>query len=155
MIWYEGRNRLIVRKSDESSAELYQRVLEQVQDMRLAVRYGYWQGQELNFAHVYAGVKPSAADKRERMKEWCSTRLYDLAAHHSDGATRVAALGALAELYGLHAPRRYVVRNRRYRKQRNEGIRRRSESTIGLLQYGKAVFNWLPNTLCQTSSFST
>lgn len=109
VIWYEGRDRLIVRKRGESSADLYQRVLEQVQDMRLAVRYGYWQGQELNFAHVYAGVKPSAADKRERMKEWCSARLYDLADHHSDGATRVAALGALAELYGLHAPRRHAV----------------------------------------------
>lgn len=110
-VWYEGRDRVIVRKRGESSADLYQRVLEQVQDMRLAVRYGYWQGQELNFAHLYAGVKPSAADQRERMREWCSSRLYHEAdpRNNDDGTSRVAALVALAELHGLHAPRRYAV----------------------------------------------
>ena len=111
VIWYEGRDRVIVRKRGESSADLYQRVLEQVQDMRLAVRYGYWQGQELAFAHLFAGVKPSPADEYERRKEWCSAGLYQLAdpRHNDDGASRVAALVALAELHGLHAPRRYAV----------------------------------------------
>jgi len=76
--------------------------------MRRACRYGYWQGREFAPAHIYVGVTPSKADKGERMRDWVTHRLYRLAdpMFNDDDNAQVAALGALAELHGLHEPRR-------------------------------------------------
>lgn len=111
-IWFEGRERIVARNRGENPQQLWQRVLREVVDMRLAIRRGCWQGREYAFAHIYAGVQPNDADERERTREWCIARLWQEADPQlggDDHDARVQALCTLADIFGLDAPRQRRV----------------------------------------------
>jgi hypothetical protein len=106
-ICFEGRDTVVVAQPFESAADVWQRVLELIADMRAVIRRGAWRGREHYFAFVYAGIQPTEQQKQEHMKDWISVCLYQLAnpAINKDGESRAQALIALSELHGLAAPR--------------------------------------------------
>lgn len=106
-IFFEGRDTVVVAQPFESASDVWQRVLDTVADMRAVIRRGAWRGREHYFAFVYAGIQPTAEQRKEAMKDWISACLYQLAdpARNKDADSRVEALIALSELHGLAAPR--------------------------------------------------
>ena len=110
-ICFEGRDTVVVAQPFESAADVWQRVLELIADMRAVIRRGAWRGREHYLAFVYAGVQPTEQQKQEHMKDWISACLYQLAdpAHNKDDKARVQALIALAELHGLNQPQTVYV----------------------------------------------
>ena len=63
-------------------------------------------------AHIYAGIEPTREQVAAHMKQWIIWSLWQLACpQRNDRAMeRIAALGALAELYGLHQPQTVRVK---------------------------------------------
>lgn len=118
VIWFEGADRHVVAQDGESPAATWERVLESVQDMRLnlfmqefgdprqRMSRGLMRGNRHRTAHVYAGIKPTPEQVAGHMRQWLTWSLWQLACPHrnKNAIERIAALGALAELYGLHQP---------------------------------------------------
>ena len=118
VIWFEGADRHVVAQDGESPAATWERVLESVQDMRLnlfmqefgdprqRMSRGLMRGNRHRTAHVYAGIKPTREQVAGHMRQWLTWTLWQLSnPYRNDNAMeRIAALGALAELYGLHQP---------------------------------------------------
>jgi len=123
VIWFEGADRHVVAQDGESPAATWERVLESVQDMRLnlfmqefgdprqRMSRGLMRGNRHRTAHVYAGIKPTREQVASHMKQWIIWTLWQLACPHrnKNAMERIAALGALAELYGLHQPQTVYV----------------------------------------------
>jgi hypothetical protein len=105
-VWFEGRDMRVTRKEGESSAELWSRVCGTVEHMRQVVHRGCLRGRVSAFAHVYAGITPTEADERERMREWIVWSLWQLAdpQQNNDHIERVQALYLLADLFGIMPP---------------------------------------------------
>lgn len=106
IVWFEGRDMRVTGKEGESSAELWSRVCGTVEHMRQVVHRGCLRGRVSAFAHVYAGITPTEADERERMREWIVWSLWQIAEGRDSGShmERVQALTLLAETYGLVPP---------------------------------------------------
>lgn len=102
-ICFEGRETVVVAQAFESPADVWQRVLELIADMRAVIRRGAWRGREHYFAFVWAGIPPIEQQRKEAMKDWISACLSQLAdpARNKDADSRVDALIALSELHGL------------------------------------------------------
>ncbi|EHD2280225.1 hypothetical protein AB6919_000346 [Vibrio cholerae] len=85
----------------ESPAATWQRVLDTVAGMRASL-----DAPLLYFATVFADVSPTEQQRQAITKDRVSERLYQLAdpRRNKNADTRVKALAALAELYGLHQP---------------------------------------------------
>lgn len=107
-VWFEGRDMRVTRKEGESSAELWSRVCDTVGHMRQVVHRGCLRGRASAFAHVYAGITPTEADERERMREWIVWSLWQLAdpRQNNDHIERVQALCLLADLFGIMPPQK-------------------------------------------------
>lgn len=103
IVWFEGRAMRIKREQSESAAVLWSRVSDIVDHMRQVVRRGNLIGNASAFAHVYAGVMPTEADERERMKEWIVWSLWELTdpQKNDDHVARVEAYCLLAKIYGF------------------------------------------------------
>lgn len=111
-IHFEGRNTVVVAsKPWESPADIWQRVLELIADMRAVIRRGAWRGREFYFATVYANVAPTEQQQKGHMKSWISFCLYQLSdpIYNKDALSRVKALTALSDLHGLNAPTSFAV----------------------------------------------
>jgi hypothetical protein len=110
-ICFEGRDTVVVALIGETPADVWQRVLDTVADIRAVIRRGAWRGREHYFATVYAGIQPTEQQKQEHMKDWISACLYQLAdpARNKDADSRVDALIALSELHGLNQPQTVYV----------------------------------------------
>ena len=117
IVWVEGNDRHVVAEDGELPAATWARVLEQVQDMRRSLaeaeqRDPAWKnpafirGNPHRQAHVYAGIEPTREQVAAHMRKWIIWSLWQLSnPYRNDNAMeRIAALGALAELYGLHQP---------------------------------------------------
>jgi hypothetical protein len=123
VIWFEGNDRHVVAMDGESPAATYERVLASVQDMRLnlfmqefgdshqRMSRGLMRGNRHRPAHVYAGIKPTREQVAGHMRQWLTWTLWQLAnPYRNDNAMeRIAALGTLAELYGLHQPQTVYI----------------------------------------------
>lgn len=105
-VWFEGRDMRVTRNDGEPAAELWSRVCDTVQHMRQVVHRGRWRGRVSAFAHVYAGITPTEADERERMKEWIVWSLWEIAEGRDSGShmEQVQAYTLLAELFGMVPP---------------------------------------------------
>ena len=110
-VWFEGRDMRVTRQEDESGAELWSRVCETVRHMRQVVHRGCLRGRVSAFAHVYAGITPTEADERERMREWIVWSLWQLAdrRQNNDHIERVQALCLLADLFGIMPPQKTSI----------------------------------------------
>ena len=110
-IWIEGRDRVVVAQPFESSAAVWQRVLHQLADMRDVIRRGAWEGREGIYATIYAGIRPTEQQKQAHIRDWIVFSLNRLAnpVMNKDGESRVQALIALSELYGLNQPQTVYV----------------------------------------------
>ena len=106
IVWFEGRDMRVTRNEGEASAELWSRVCGTVEHMRQVVHRGCLCGRVSAFAHVYAGITPTEADERARMKEWIVWSLWQIAEGRDSSShmERVQALTLLAELFGLVPP---------------------------------------------------
>ena len=117
VIWFEGADRHVVAEDGELPAATWGRVLASVQDMRRSLaeaeqRDPSWKnpafvrGNPYRQAHVYAGIEPTREQVASHMKQWIIWTLWQLACprRNKNAMERIAALGALAELYGLHQP---------------------------------------------------
>lgn len=123
IVWVEGNDRHVVAEDGEFPGATWERVLATVQDMRRTLaeaqqRDPGWKhpafvrGNPYRQAHVYAGVEPTREQVASHMKQWIIWSLWQLACpQRNDRAMeRIAALGALAELYGLHQPQTVRVK---------------------------------------------
>jgi hypothetical protein len=110
-VWFEGRDMRVTRKEGESSAELWSRVCGTVEHMRQVVHRGCLRGRVSAFAHVYAGITPTEADERERMREWIVWSLWQLTdpRQNNDHIERVQALCLLADLFGIMPPQKTSI----------------------------------------------
>ena len=122
IIWIEGRDRHVVAQDGEFPGATWERVVASVQDMRQCLteaerRDPIWKnpafirGNPHRQAHVYAGIAPTREQVAAHMKQWIIWTLWQLACpeRNDNAMERIAALGALAELYGLHQPKAVYV----------------------------------------------
>lgn len=110
-IWLANTSRDVSAQPWESPAAVWQRVLDTVAGMRLAMLQQALSGPHFYFATIFADVLPTEQRMQSITKDRVSARLYDLAdpKRNKNAETRVKALAALAELYGLHQPVRYTM----------------------------------------------
>lgn len=99
-------NRQVVAQPWEPPAATWQRVLDTVAGMRLAMLQQALSGPHFYFATIFADVLPTEQRMQSITKDRVSARLYELAdpKRNKNADARVKALAALAELYGLHQP---------------------------------------------------
>lgn len=122
IIWIEGRDRHVVTEEGELPCATLERAFASVQDMRRSFadaeqrdpswkNPAFFRGNPYRLAHVYSGVEPTREQVAAHMKQWIIWILWQLACprRNRNATERVAALGALAELYGLHQPRTVCV----------------------------------------------
>lgn len=119
VIWFEGLNTVIVANDGELSDALWERVLEQVRNMRHSFRdadhrdphhlvSGYHRGNPWRTAHIYCGIEPTQEQVAAHMKQWIEWMLWQISNpwRNDNGDERVAALCALADLYGFTEPQK-------------------------------------------------
>lgn len=118
VIWFEGADTHVVAKGGEFPGATWERVCAEVRRMRHDLHQqefidphqrmsrGLMRGNRHRAAHVYAGIKPTPEQVAGHMRQWLTWSLWQLACPHrnKNAIERIAALGALAELYGLHQP---------------------------------------------------
>lgn len=118
IIWFEGRDYVVVAEEGEFPGAVWERVLSEVRFMRQVVAISerldpylrdgrLRRGNPYRVAHVYAGIEPTPEQVKGHMRQWIEWSLWRLAdpRRNDNGDERVAALCALSELYGLTAPR--------------------------------------------------
>ena len=108
-ICFEGRDTVVVAQPWESPAAVWQRVLDTVAAMRAAIALS---SGHLYFATVYVGsIQRTEQHQQSHIKDRISVKLYELAdpANNRNANSRVKALIALAELYGLNQPQTVYV----------------------------------------------
>jgi ABC-type uncharacterized transport system involved in gliding motility auxiliary subunit len=105
-IWLVSMSRGVAAQPWESPAATWQRVLDTVAGMRNAL-----DAPQLYFATVFADVSATEQQRQAITKDRVSERLYQLAdaRRNKDADTRVKALSALAELYGLNQPQTVYI----------------------------------------------
>jgi hypothetical protein len=105
-IWLVSMSRGVAAHPWESAASTCQRVLDTVAGMRNAL-----DAPQLYFATIFADVSPTEQQRQAITKDRVSERLYQMAdpRRNKDADSRVKALAALAELYGLHQPVSFPV----------------------------------------------
>ena len=98
-IWCDGDVRVLMRRPQEGTTELYNRVLESAQAMRrmLPVHIGV-------FAHIYAGIEPTEAEVLEHLQEPILRTLRFVMANGKTASAQVNAAVRLAELRGFFPP---------------------------------------------------
>ena len=98
-----GMNRAITAQPWESPAATWQRVLDTVAGMRMALPLS---GPQFYFGTVFADVQPTEQRMQAVTKDRISAKLYELAdpKRNKNAHSRVKALAALAELHGLYQP---------------------------------------------------
>lgn len=101
-------NRYVVAQPWESATATWQRVLDTVAGMRMTLPLS---SPQFYFATIFSDVQPTEQRMQSITKDRVSDRLYQLAdqKQNKDADSRVKALAALAELYGLHQPERYTM----------------------------------------------
>ena len=122
IVWVEGSDRHVVAEDGELPAATWGRVLASVRDMRHSLaeaeqRDPAWKnpafirGNPYRQAHVYAGIEPTREQVSAHMRKWIIWSLWQLACpeRNDNAMERIAALGALAELYGLHQPQTVYI----------------------------------------------
>lgn len=109
-IWLANTSRSPVQ-AWESPGATWQRVLDTVAAMRLAMLQQALSGPHFYFATIFADVQPTEQRMQSITKDRVSARLYEMAdpKRNKNADTRVKALAALAELYRLHQPERYTM----------------------------------------------
>lgn len=121
VIWFEGRDRIVV--AEDLPCVTWERVCTSVQDMRRCVdeadrRDPEWnnpafvvRGNPHRQAHVYCGITPTREQVAGHMRQWVIWMLWKLTCPrlNKNPMGQVAALGMLAELYGLHQPQPVYV----------------------------------------------
>lgn len=108
-IWLASASRWVTTQPGESPAAVWQRVLDTVAAMRAAIALS---SGHLYFATVYVGsVQQTEQHQQSHIKDRISASLYQLAdpANNKNANSRVKALIALAELYGLNQPQTVYV----------------------------------------------
>lgn len=103
-IWLVNGSRDVLAQPWESAASTWQRVLDTVAAMRVAIILS---SGHLYFATVFAGdVQPTEQHMQTIIKDRVSVKLYEMAdpANNKNAHARVKALAALAELHGLYQP---------------------------------------------------
>ncbi len=103
-IWLVNGSRDVLAQVWESPAAVWQRVLDTVAAMRVAITLS---SGHLYFATVFAGdVQPTEQHMQTIIKDRVSVKLYEMAdpANNKNAHSRVKALAALAELHGLYQP---------------------------------------------------
>ena len=110
-IWLANISRDVSAQPWESASTTWQRVLGTVAAMRLAMLQQAFSGPHFYFATIFADVQATEQRMQSITKDRVSARLYELAdpKRNKNADTRVKALAALAELYGLHQPERYIM----------------------------------------------
>jgi hypothetical protein len=105
-IWLVSMSRGVAAQPWESPAATWQRVLDTVAGMRNAL-----DAPHLYFVTIFANVSPTEQQRQAITKDRVSERLYQMAdpRRNKDADSRVKALAALAELYGLHQPVSFPV----------------------------------------------
>lgn len=100
-IWLVNGSRDVLAQPWESPAAVWKRVLDTVAAMRVAITVS---SGHLYFATVFADVQPTEQQMQTIIKDRVSAKLYELAdpANNKNANSRVKALSALAELYGLN-----------------------------------------------------
>lgn len=100
-IWLVSMSRGVAAQPWESAGATWQRVLDTVAGMRNGL-----DTPQLYFANIFADVSPTEQQRQAITKDRVSERLYQMAdpRRNKDADSRVKALAALAELYGLHQP---------------------------------------------------
>lgn len=103
MIWFEGQERVVKRMPGESAQTLWARVRKTIQDIRILMQFRNLNGNPFAFAHIYAGINPSEAERHALLREWLIAELFREAAPTSgnENETRVAALSTLADIFGM------------------------------------------------------
>ncbi len=123
IIYFEGRDMLVVAEQGECLSAVWERVCNKVREMRhnlLMQEFvdpkhhmsaGLMRGNRRAAAHVYAGITPTRQQVAGHMKQFITFTLYQLACHrrNKNAMERIAALGTLAEMYGLHQPQTVYV----------------------------------------------
>lgn len=118
VIWLEGDDKHVIAKDGEFPGAVWERVCAEVRRMRhnlLMQEYldsrqrmsrGLVRGNRHRAAHVYADIEPTREQVAGHVKEWMTWTLWQLACPHrnKNGTERVAALCALADLFGLNQP---------------------------------------------------
>ena len=104
-IWFEGRPMIVVAKSGETEAQLWERVLDTLNQQRQVIASSGLHGCQFHTATVYMGMAPTEQQRKKHIKDWISEALYSVAdsTKDKDADARVAALGMLARLHGLTA----------------------------------------------------
>ena len=108
-IWLANASRWVTTQPGESPAAVWQRVLDTVAAMRAAIALS---SGHLYFATVYVGsIQRTEQHQQSHIKDRISVKLYELAdpANNRNANSRVKALVALAELYGLNQPQTVYV----------------------------------------------
>ena len=111
-IWLANASRWVTTQPGESPAAVWQRVLDTVAAMRAAIALS---SGHLYFATVYVGsIQQTEQHQQSHIKDRISVKLYELAdpANNKNANSRVKALIALAELYGLNQPQTVYVSKR-------------------------------------------
>lgn len=108
-IWLANASRWVTTQPGESAGAVWQRVLDTVAAMRAAIALSSGQ---LYFATVYVGsIQRTEQHQQSHIKDRISIKLYELAdpANNKNANSRVKALIALAELYGLNQPQMVYI----------------------------------------------
>ncbi len=121
-VWNEGDEHVVVAEPGETSAQAMGRVHDELRRMRSAIncaqrrdpewkQSGFHRGAQHRAAHVYAGIEPTREQVASHMKDWITWMLYQIANPrlNKNGTERVAALCALADLYGLSTANEALV----------------------------------------------
>lgn len=100
-IWLVNGSRDVLAQPWESPGAVWKRVLDTIAAMRVAITVS---SGHLYFATVFADVQPTEQQMQTIIKDRVSAKLYELAdpANNKNANSRVKALSALAELYGLN-----------------------------------------------------
>jgi len=107
-IWLVNGSREIVVHPWESAGATWKRVLDTVAGMRAAIALS---SGHLYFATIFADLQRTEQQRQAITKDRITDRLYQLAdpAINKNANSRVKALIALAELYGLNQPQTVYV----------------------------------------------
>lgn len=132
IIWFEGREHVVTTEDLESPASVWQRVLGWIEQSRMEIHRSYLGGREFAHATVYAGILPTAEQRRGHIREHLVHILLEIASpvNTPDSASRVRAAMAAGELLGMlpTKKRQMIPAHEMLKAVRDERIRRENSA---------------------------
>lgn len=105
-IWFDGRERSVLRRQHESPTLLYQRVCDEVMDLKRIAPSSVKQRSPMagGPAYVFAGINPTEEQRNEIYRRTFICKLLSVSENSESHQERVDAACLLTEILGMMPP---------------------------------------------------